>query len=143
MGLNYSDIENTWKEASVLMRRLRGKVLLYDLLSLFFICGMVWIMIAFCIVLGILVSFLLSTIVFLVYLWAVGNFAFWSRRRSTRYLRIAHFVLAVYLRAENNRLYWSKHVLLRPGYWAKWIEFIIDRRYIPKDLNSSNVFLNL
>lgn len=135
MGITYQDIQTTCTEASQLMRRLRGKVLLYDLISLFIICGLIWVVIAFWVVLGILVSFLLSTIVFLIYLWAVGNFAFWSRRKSTRYLRIAHFVLAVYLRAENNRHYSGKHVMLRPGYWAKWIEFIVDRRYLPRTEN--------
>mmetsp|Transcript_15444 Transcript_15444/g.13481 ORF Transcript_15444/g.13481 Transcript_15444/m.13481 type:complete len:99 (+) Transcript_15444:302-598(+) len=98
------------------MRRLRGRVLLYDLLSIFFICGLIWVIIAICVTIGVLFSWLLSTVLFLIYICAVGNFAFFTRRRSTRYLRIAHFVLAVFLRAENNRFYQQKHVTVRPGY---------------------------
>ena len=53
---------------------------------------------------------------------------------NNRYLRISHFLLAIYCRAENNRFYLKRHVTLRPGYLAKWIEFIIDKRYIPEDV---------
>jgi hypothetical protein len=31
--------------------------------------------------------------------------------------------LALYCRAENNRVYLEKGIKLRPGYLAKWIEF--------------------
>ncbi|CAI2386214.1 unnamed protein product [Moneuplotes crassus] len=134
MGVNYEDIFATCKEASQLMRRLRGRILIYDILSIFLLCGLLWVMLAICIILGIFIGFIWGTLIFLAYACAVGNFAFWSRRKSTRYLRIAHFVLAVYLRAENNRFYMNKHVMLRPGYCAKWIEFIIDRKYMPRDL---------
>lgn len=134
LGITHEDISNTCNEATKLMRRLRGRVLLYDLISLFLIWGFLWVVIALCIVLGLFIGFLIPTIIFLIYMWAIGSFAFWTRRRSTRYLRLAHFVLAVYLRAENNRYYERKHVMVRPGYLAKWIEFSIDRRYLPESV---------
>jgi len=39
---------------------------------------------------------------------------------------VAFLVLAIYCRAENNRTYLKKGVRLRPGYLAKWIEFVIE-----------------
>lgn len=45
-----------------------------------------------------------------------------SKLLASRYLRQAHFALAVVLRAENNRIYLRRGVELRPGYLGKWIE---------------------
>lgn len=47
------------------------------------------------------------------------------QRRSNKYMRQAHFTLALFCRAENNRKYLNHHVELRCGYLAKWIEFIL------------------
>ena len=44
------------------------------------------------------------------------------RWRSSQYLRHSQFLLAVFCRAENNRLYLKHGVELRPGYLGKWIE---------------------
>lgn len=41
------------------------------------------------------------------------------------YFRMGHFVLAVFCRAENNRLYLKHGVELRPGYNGLWISFEI------------------
>jgi hypothetical protein len=34
-------------------------------------------------------------------------------------------MLAVYCRAENNRLFLKRNVEMRPGFLGKWIEYII------------------
>ena len=38
-------------------------------------------------------------------------------------MRMTQFLLAIYCRAENNRLYLRKGVEVRPGFLGKWIEF--------------------
>lgn len=44
-------------------------------------------------------------------------------------MRQAHFMLALFCRAESNRFYLpNASVQLRPGFLAKWIEFIIHKQ---------------
>ena len=43
--------------------------------------------------------------------------------RSSYTMRMTQFLLAIYCRAENNRLYLRKGVEVRPGFLGKWIEF--------------------
>lgn len=38
-------------------------------------------------------------------------------------MRVSQFLLAVFCRAENNRLYLKNGIELRPGFLGKWIEF--------------------
>ena len=44
--------------------------------------------------------------------------------RSSYQMRASQFLLAVFCRAENNRLYLRRGVEIRPGFLGKWIEFI-------------------
>lgn len=46
-----------------------------------------------------------------------------SKCFQDKYLRQAHFILAVVCRAENNRYYLKRGVECRPGYLGRWIEF--------------------
>jgi len=50
-----------------------------------------------------------------------------TKIKSNRFLRQAHFMLAVYCRAENNRLFLHKNVEMRPGFMAKWLEFNVQK----------------
>lgn len=43
--------------------------------------------------------------------------------RSSYQMRMSQFLLSVYCRAENNRLYLKHGVEVRPGFTGKWIEF--------------------
>ncbi len=43
--------------------------------------------------------------------------------RSSYQMRMSQFLLAVFSRAENNRLYLKNGVEVRPGFLGKWIEF--------------------
>lgn len=45
------------------------------------------------------------------------------KHRSSYDMRISQFLLSVFCRAENNRLYLKHGVEVRPGFLAKWIEF--------------------
>lgn len=46
------------------------------------------------------------------------------KARSSFRLRMSQFLLSVFCRAENNRLYLRQGIELRPGFLGKWIEFI-------------------
>jgi len=48
-----------------------------------------------------------------------------SKCFQCKYLRQAHFVLAVVCRSENNRYYLSRGVEVRPGYLGRWLEFSV------------------
>ena len=120
LGITYKDLKQTWADASRIIKETRGRVAIIELISYILIWGFIWIIIGASILLGIFTNFLWGVILFFVYICIVGNFAFWTRRRSTTYLRLSHFVLAVFLRAENNRFYLKKHVMLRPGYLGNY-----------------------
>ena len=54
-------------------------------------------------------------------------------RRINQVYRMAHFVLAVFCRVENNRLYLQHGIEIRPGFNAQWITFHVLET---NDLNS-------
>ena len=43
--------------------------------------------------------------------------------KSSYQMRMSQFLLSVFCRAENNRLYLKNGVEVRPGFTGKWIEF--------------------
>ena len=45
------------------------------------------------------------------------------KHKNSYKLRMSHFLISVFCRAENNRLYLRKGVEVRPGFTGKWIEF--------------------
>ena len=83
---------------------------------------------------GILYHWLLSFLVVLLFFVSVGAAYFTFKYFQNKYLRQAHFMLALFCRSENNRYYLEKNVELRPGFLAKWIEFTIHEE--PPDLTS-------
>lgn len=50
---------------------------------------------------------------------------YYVKLKANNNLRMSQFLLAVFCRAENNRLYLNQGVELRPGYLAKWIEISV------------------
>ena len=64
----------------------------------------------------------------------------YTKRKSNKYLRQAHYILAIYCRAENNRIYNAKGINLRPGYLGKWIEFNItnNKPFVKKPNNMAD-----
>lgn len=74
---------------------------------------------------GILYSWLYSILVIALFVIAMGVIYFVFKTKQNKYLRQAHFILALFCRSENNRFYLSKNVEMRPGFLAKWVEFII------------------
>lgn len=65
--------------------------------------------------------------VFLMFIYFVGVFIsnYVHNRRLSQYYRMAHFVMAVFCRVENNRLYLKHGIELRPGFNGLWLTFKI------------------
>lgn len=133
--VTYRDFEQTLNLCSMLMKNYRGKILLYDWIGYsVIVLGLIII-----ILLGVatssqsnksgestgnwgnMVLYILLYFIFVPIIYKV------SKCFQCKYLRQAHFVLAVVCRAENNRYYLKRGVEVRPGYLARWVEFsVID-----------------
>ena len=68
-------------------------------------------------------NYLTPMIIVVIYLLAFVILVTILKYRSSYPMRMSQFLLAVYCRAENNRLYLKKGVEIRPGFLGKWIEF--------------------
>ena len=58
----------------------------------------------------------------LIYIVVGGMTASFMKERCNGWYRELHFLLAVHLRAANNKVYLKMGVELRPGYIGRWIE---------------------
>ena len=97
----------------------------YDRINIANVIGGLLLTIILSMALGMTVHWSISLIfIFLYFIFASVSIRL-IKKRSNKYLRQAHFLLGVYCRAENNRLYLQHNVEMRPGFLAKWIEFII------------------
>jgi len=110
---------------TLMLKPYRGVVAKWDALNLGNVLGFLMITILLCFIVGTQVHWALSIVFILVYLLH-SAFSIWLvRRKSNKYLRQSHFLLATICRAENNKFYLAREVRLRPGYLAKWVEFKI------------------
>ena len=80
-----------------------------------------------CSLVAVLVGFFIESwfwCMFLIILYIVGLFIAQHllKKRQSKALRSSQFLLAIFCRAENNKLYLKHNVEIRPGYLAKWIE---------------------
>jgi len=130
MDIPKEEVSKTCSEANVIMWKLWGWVALFDLISLILLCGIIWLVILISVLLSVYVHPAVGVILFVLYLCTVGCWILCTRSRVQFILRRAHFCLGLYLWAENNRYYLKKNCLLRPGYNAKWIEFIFETKRI-------------
>jgi hypothetical protein len=124
------EFEKTIDICSEYMKPYRGKILMYDVIGYAtIIIGLLLI-----ILLGIatgnsnsgnwgnMVLYILLYFIFVPIILKV------SQCFKCKFLRKAHFVLAVVCRAENNRYYLKRDVEVRPGYLARWVEFqVMDK----------------
>ncbi len=76
------------------------------------------------IILGTFFKWVTSLIFMASYFIIVASTYFINKYLQNRQLRQAHFVLAIFCRAENNRIYLHRNVEMRPGFLATWIEFL-------------------
>lgn len=124
MGVTEQDLEDTLLRAGELVSNYRGKIAKRDKkISLITLAASgAYLLIA--VIVGMLtgsyvwVGFLV--ILFLIALYIVH--AYFKSRCSLEY-RMSHFLLAVFCRAENNRLYLRHGIEMRPGFNGQWLEF--------------------
>ena len=109
------------------MKPYRGKILMYDVIGYStIIIGLLLI-----VLLGIATSNRESgnwgnmVLYILLYFIFVPIILKVSQCFKCKFLRKAHFVLSVVCRAENNRYYLKRDVEVRPGYLARWVEFLV------------------
>lgn len=74
---------------------------------------------------GILLSWTYSLLYISLYFVMVAVVMVSLKIASNKYLRQAHFSLALFCRSENNRFYLERRVELRPGFLGKWLEIVI------------------
>ncbi|CDW75787.1 UNKNOWN [Stylonychia lemnae] len=124
-GISLHDIQSTLMKASIYLRPYRGQVSRIDRINLINILGGLIITIALSMSIGITIHWAFSLIFIVIYFFFAALSIRITKKKSNRYLRQAHFMLAVYCRAENNRYFLKNNIEMRPGFLAKWIEFNI------------------
>ena len=103
-------------------RDYRGRAQALDTLNVvFLVAGLIGTITA-CLVLSLESQWAYSLLTVLIFVVVGLSFNKIIRIYTNCYFRQGHFLLALFLRAENNRLYLKHNILLRPGYMAKWIE---------------------
>ena len=117
------EFNKTLELAGNIMKPLRGRVAISELITILLFTAGLAIMLAVFIPLGGLVSYWLTIVALLLYFIFLGSLLIYFKRSNARLLINAHFCLALICRIENNRFYLDKRIRLRPGYLAKWIEF--------------------
>ena len=129
--VDYLSFENTLNNASRYLQPYRAHVAKLEKINVSILVVCLLLSIALSMVGGILYSWVTSILVIVFFIIAMTIAYFLFKRFQNKYLRQAHFILALYCRSENNRFYLSKNVEMRPGFLAKWIEFIIHEE--PED----------
>ena len=123
-GIDYLAFENTVSNASRLLLPYRSYITRLERLN-FLICLLGFLLAIACSVLGgTLYSWVSSLLIVLGYFLLVALSYFLFKKLQNRSLRQCHLVLALYCRAENNRLFLDKSVEVRPGFLGMWLEFI-------------------
>jgi hypothetical protein len=127
--INIREFVHTLNLASDVMKKYRGKIQTYDKIGY----GIIALGALIIILLGVgtnsdggnwgnMVLYVLLYFIFVPIIYKV------SKCFQCKYLRQAHFALAVVCRAENNRYYLTRGVEVRPGYLARWLEFnVLDK----------------
>ena len=124
-GITYADLEQSVMRASFYQQPYRGHVSKLDKINLAIVVGGLFFTIALSMSIGISIHWSISLAFILAYFIYSAISIILTKRLSNRYLRQAHFMLAVYCRSENNRLFLKRNVEMRPGFLGKWIEYII------------------
>ncbi len=123
--VDYLTFENTLNNASRYLQPYRAHVAKLEKINIAVIILGIILTVALSMMSGILYNWIYSILVIVLFLIAMVFAYFVFKAKQNKYLRQAHFLLALFCRSENNRFYLSKNVEMRPGFLASWIEFII------------------
>lgn len=122
-GVSLEDIQQTIARATYYLLPYRGRVSQLDQYGLYInIAGLIA-CIALSTALGMQVHWALSLLFIILYFFMVYIVLKIVKLKQSKYMRQAHFMLAIFCRAENNRFYLRKKLELRPGFLGKWIIF--------------------
>ena len=124
-GIALEDITETLNKASELIEPYRGKLAFRNKIVKIAmgIAALITLVVAISVGMGLGGSYwgpmLIVCAYLLIFLIVVTVFKY----RSSYQMRMSQFLLSVFCRAENNRLYLKHGVEVRPGFTGKWIEF--------------------
>ncbi len=122
-GITREDFEATVGSAQKMLFPLRGSVARSNFfLLLGSTLGLAVVLLAG-ILAGCFVTYFITLALVGTYMAALVGYVVWQKQRSSQLLFYSHIALALFVRSENNRLYLSHKVLLRPGHLGKWLEF--------------------
>ena len=121
-GLSTDTLLRTVGEVNRLLKPLRGTVARYDRYILFYLLFGLFVVSLLGVALGLLVHFGLSLALAVVYFMIFIGFVCYTKGKNATLVKEAHFVLAAYAKAENNRYYRRRGIYLRAGFMAKWVE---------------------
>ena len=117
----------TVAEVNRLLKPLRGTVARYDRYILFYLLFGLFVVSLLGVLLGMLVHFGISLAIAVVYFVIFIAFVCYTKNKNATLIKEAHFVLAAFLKAENNRYYAQRGIRFRPGFMAKWVEIHFTR----------------
>jgi hypothetical protein len=135
--ISFHDLQQTLLRASFFMEPYRGRVTRLDRINMFSILTGLVVTIALSMSIGITKHWAYSLIFIVIFFLFAGLSIRITKNKSNRYLRQAHFMAAVFCRAENNRFFLRQGFELRPGFLAKWVE--VNR--LAPDLANNQVML--
>ena len=128
-GIVLAELEDTLERASELIQGYRGRLAKRERIKNISVVSALILVFVICIIIGTTSNaWVAVTVIVILFIVGVIIAHYAIKYRASIIHRQSHFLLAVFCRAENNRLYLKKGVELRPGYLGKWIEInIIDQ----------------
>jgi len=127
--VSLEELEDTLNKATLIVDNYRGELARRDRKILYYLLGAG----VFCFFLAILVGMLmqntdsspwfLTAFIVVLYLAGIYGVKLYFQHKSSYEYRMSQFLLAVFCRVENNRLYLRHGIEMRPGFLGKWIEF--------------------
>lgn len=124
-GIAFEDVQDTLQQASTLISGYRGYLAKRNKIVKIALAltGLIFCIIAVVVGMESDGNYWAPMLIVVAYLLIVLGVTMLFKYRSSYQMRISQFLLSVFCRAENNRLYLKKGVEVRPGFLGKWIEF--------------------
>ena len=124
-GIQIDDVLETLRRGSELMKDYRGKLARRNKIVKLVLGSIFVVVVIISIVIGMLSdgNYWAPLLIIVFYLICFMVVTTVLKYKSSYHMRISQFLLSVFCRAENNRLYLKHGVEVRPGFLGKWIEF--------------------
>jgi hypothetical protein len=124
-GLTVEDVEDTLQRATELIQDYRGVLAKRGKIIKIILFTMGAILLFLAVLIGMMDqgNYWAPMLLIIFYLLTFLMIVTINKYRSSNKMRMSQFLLSVFCRAENNRLYLKQGVEVRPGFLGKWIEF--------------------